>query len=289
MKQIVVTGGNTGIGYETVRELARMNHRVVFTTRSKDRGEVAIARLRQDYPGAKVDLVEADLADFGSMSAAAAAIYEKMPCIDVVIHNAGTFHSRRLTNAAGIELTFMVNHVAPFYLTHELLPGLKKADSGRIINVNSDSHFMASFDVHNLNLDRRYQGLRAYCRSKLANVYFTYEFERRNPFPQLSVFAVHPGLVNTDIGAKDASFFHRMVWNWRSRGGKTPREGAETSIFLASEDQVLKSGRYWDNCREKKSSKRSYDQGNAALLWDKTAELCGIDPDQYFGVNNSKF
>ena len=283
MKEIVLTGGNAGIGFETVRELARHGHRVTFTARDKNKGQEAIDRILKDYPDAKVSMVQVDLSDFNSIRQATSAILDSQTHIDVLIHNAGTFQSERRMNASGIELTFMVNHVAPFYLTHLLLPGLRQSDESRVINVNSDSHFMASFDPHNLNLDRRFQGLRAYGRSKLANVYFTYEFDRRNPYKNISVYAVHPGLVNTDIGAKDATFFHRLVWNWRSRSGKTPKAGAETSIFLAIQDQEnLTSGTYWDNCRKKKSSRLSYHKDNAAVLWEKTAEMCGMKGGNYF-------
>ena len=283
MKEIVITGGNAGIGFETVRELAGRGHRITFTARDRKKGQEAIDRIRRDQPDAVVAMVLTDLSDFDSIRRAGSAILDSKARIDVLIHNAGTFQSVHKKNTAGIELTFMVNHVAPFYLTHLLLPGLKQSEGSRIINVNSDSHFMASFEPDNLNLDRRFQGLRAYGRSKLANVYFTYEFERRNPFKHISVYAAHPGLVNTDIGAKDSTFFHRLVWNWRSRSGKTPQAGAETSIYLATEDQEkLASGTYWDDCRMKKSSRLSYHEGNAALLWEKTADMCGMKGEQYF-------
>lgn len=283
MKDIVVTGGNAGIGFETVRELARRGHRVTFTSRNMEKGQTALDRIRNEYPEADVSVVQVDLTDFESIREACSEILEISPRIDVLIHNAGTFQSIRRENEAGIELSLMVNHVAPFYMTHLLLPALKQSGDGRIICVNSDSHFFGSFDPDNINLQRRYQGLRAYCRTKLANVYFTYEFDRRNPYPHLKIFAVHPGLVNTDIGAKDATFLHRLVWNWRSRSGKTPREGAETSIYLATaEGNELESGKYWDNCRVKKSSKLSYNEQNAALLWEKTAGLCGLEGKEFF-------
>lgn len=277
MKQIVITGGNAGIGFETVRELAARGHNITIMVRNKKKGQEVIDRLRSEQSGVEVSMVLVDLSSYESIQEASGEILEKHPLIDVLIHNAGTFQSGRHVNAAGIELTFMVNHVAPFYMTHLLLPGLIKSNESRVISVNSDSHYLASFDPDNLNLDHRYHGLRAYGRSKLANVYFTYEFERRNPHKHLSVFALHPGLVNTDIGAKDASFFHRLIWNWRSRSGKTPAQGAETSIFLASEERnKLTSGTYWDDCKLRKSSRISYNKENARILWDRTMEMCGL-------------
>ncbi len=277
MKEIVITGGNTGIGFETARELAGMGHRVAITVRSDEKGQKALNRILKKHPDALMTYVVADLSDFDSMREAAAKIGEACPYLDVLIHNAGFFQSTPHKNEAGIELTFMVNHVAPFYLTHLLLPELAKSMESRVICVNSDSHYQASFDADNLNLDRKFHGLRAYARSKLANVLFTYEFERRNTYEQLSIFAVHPGLVNTDIGAKHTSFIHRLIWNLRSRSGKTPAEGAETSIYLATEDrEKLTSGTYWDNREMKRSSKASYNEEDARVLWEKSMEICGL-------------
>ncbi|MBY5956544.1 SDR family oxidoreductase [Membranicola marinus] len=278
MKQIVITGGNSGIGLETARILARKGHRVTLTVRSEEKGQKALKEIHDTETDPKVDYVLLDLSDFRSMKNAAAELQAACPYLDVLIHNAGYFQSAPRKNEAGIELTLMVNHIAPFYLTHLLLPILVKSTESRVICVNSDSHFQASFDADNLNLDRRFHGLRAYARSKLANVLFTYEFERRNVYDHLSVYALHPGLVNTDIGAKHTNFFQRLIWNLRSRSGLTPREGADTSVYLATEDKEnLTSGAYWHNRQRKPSSKASYHTEYARILWEKSKEWCDID------------
>ncbi len=277
MKEIVITGGNAGIGYETAKKLANLGHRITITVRSEEKGQRAVQSIREEDEYADVSFVVADLSNFESIRSAAIEIQARCPHIDVLIQNAGTFHSVRQENDAGIELTFMVNHVAPFYLTHLLLPELIRSPESRIININSDSHFQASFDADNFNLDRKYHGLRAYGRSKLANVLFIYEFERRNPHRQITIYGVHPGLVNTDIGAKNTGLFHRWLWNLHSRTGKTPAEGADTSIFLATEDRGnLISGAYWDKRQMKRSSKDSYNEEYARILWNKTMEMCGL-------------
>lgn len=278
MKEIVITGGNTGIGLASARKLAEMGHRVTITVRSDEKGQKALDQIRGDAPDARANYVVADISEFDSMETAAAKIRAACPCLDVLIHNAGYFQSAAHKNESGIELTFMINHIAPFYLTHLLLPALANSMEGRVICVNSDSHYQASFDEDNLNLDRKFHGLRAYARSKLANVLFTKEFERRNTYDHLSIYAVHPGLVNTDIGAKHTNFFQRLIWNLRSRSGKTPEEGADTSVYLATEDRdQLKSGKYWDKRKMKRSSKASYNEADARVLWEKSMELCGID------------
>ena len=124
MKDIVVTGGNAGIGFETVRELARRGHRVIFTSRNTEKGQTALDRICNEYPEADVSVVQVDLTDFESIREACSEILKISPRIDVLIHNAGTFQSIRRENEAGIELSLMVNHVAPFYMTHLLLPAL---------------------------------------------------------------------------------------------------------------------------------------------------------------------
>lgn len=278
MKEIVITGGNAGIGYETAKELVRQGHRITVTVRSHEKGQDAVQRIRKAFKSADISFVVVDLSNFDSIRTGVKEIKARCPHLDVLIHNAGTFYSARHENEAGIELTFMVNHIAPFYLTHLLLPELVRSPESRIVNVNSDSHFQAIFDAENLNLNRKYHGLRAYGRSKLANVLFTYEFERRNPYEHISIYGVQPGLVNTDIGAKNTGFFQRLIWNLHSRTGKTPEEGADTSIFLATEDRKnLTSGAYWDNRQMKRTSKATYNEGSARILWEKTMEMCGME------------
>lgn len=277
-KQIVLTGGNAGIGYETAKGLAACGHDIIITVRSTVKGEEAVERIKADCENAKVTFVVVDLSDFASIRNGAHEIGEKMSRIDVLIHNAGTFQSSHHVNDAGIEMTFMVNHIAPFYMTQLLLPLLKASDENRIVNMNSDSHYQASFDSDNLNLDRKYNGIRAYARSKLANLLFTYEFERQNPHNHISIYGVHPGLINTDIGAKDASFIHRLLWNLYSAiRGKTPAEGADTSIYLAVEQrEQLTSGTYWDDRMIRKSSRVSYNEQHARILWEKSMAICGL-------------
>src|SRR5690606_21609847 len=144
MKEIVITGGNAGIGFETVRELAGRGHRVTFTVRDEKKGQHTIDLIRDEHPAAELSVIIADLSDFDSIRRAAREILEIHPRIDVLIHNAGTFQSVRRTNTAGIELSLMVNHVAPFYLTHLLLHGLVGSHESRVINVNSDYNYIAS-------------------------------------------------------------------------------------------------------------------------------------------------
>lgn len=205
---------------------------------------------------------------------------EKTVRIDVLVNNAGVWNSHQELTKEGVEKTFAVNHLAYFLLSSLLLDELKNAPSGRIVCVASDSHKQIKgmfFD--DLNLDKNYHGLRSYAQSKLANVLFCYEYERRKPgedYP--AIYAVQPGLVQTDIGLKGNTWLHRIAWKVRRQmsGHKTPAEGAATSIYLATSPDVQdKSGLYWDDCAPKKSYSSSYDEGEAARLWELSEEMVG--------------
>jgi NAD(P)-dependent dehydrogenase (short-subunit alcohol dehydrogenase family) len=136
---------------------------------------------------------------------------------------------------------------------------------------------------NDINLTKKYHGLRAYAQSKLANVLFTYEFERRKPIEKLTVNCVQPGLVKTNIGLKHTISFHGLAWKIRRLSGVTPAEGAETSIYLASSEEVKGiSGKYWDKNKPKKSSKGSWNKDDASRLWLLSERLC--DLDDYFTI-----
>jgi len=279
-KNCVVTGGNSGIGYETALSLANLGANVIIVSRSADNAEQAVKSIKAKSQNNNVDFVLADLSSQKSIRDACKYILREFPTVDVLVNNAGTWVSNQEFTEEKIERQFAVNHLAYFLMTHELLPGLTKSSEGRIICVGSDSHFKAKINFDDFSLGKKYHGLRAYAQSKLANVMFTYAFNRKckeKGINNLSIYCVQPGLVKTDIGMKHTISLHGFAWRIRRLGGVTPAEGAKTSIYLASSEDVEgQSGLYWDKCKSKKSSKESYDQEKADRLWDKSKELCGI-------------
>ncbi len=278
-KVCVVTGATAGIGYETALALAAKGASVVLAGRNPEKGAAAIDRIKAATGNENLFFVEADMAVQASIREAAKAIRERFPGIDVLVNNAGTWVSHHTLTPDGVETVFAVNHLAYFLLTHLLYPALRKAPDARIVNVASDSHFQTDLFLSDLNLSNNYSGLRSYAQSKLANVMFTYEFERRKPDAQVSIYAVQPGLVHTDIGLKHTTWLHALAWKVRRTLWKslTPAEGAETSVFLASSAEAIgKSGLYWDRCKPKPSAKCSYNNDNAARLWEISQEWCGI-------------
>ena len=280
----VITGACSGIGLETAKALSVMGATIILVCREEQKGLAAREEIVKDSGNKKVEIVPINLSSQKQIREEAKNIMNLHSKIDVLINNAGTWFSKLEYTEDNIETQFAVNHLAYFLITHELLPALRKSDDPRIINVGSDSHFHGKIHFYDINLTNKYHGLRAYAQSKLANVLFTYEFDRRKDDNKLSIYCVQPGLVKTDIGLKNTYSIHGIAWKIRRLGGVTAKEGAATSIYLASSpDAQGESGKYWDRCKPKKSSRSSYDKDMANRLWLLSEKLCDIE--DYFGAN----
>lgn len=277
-KQAVITGATSGIGYETAKGLAGMGVAVSIIARNEQKGRDTAEKIKKDTGNAAIDFFIADLSSQKQLQHAAHEILQRHPVIDILVNNAGTWYSDFGLTEDHVERMFAVNHLAYFLLTHYLLPGLKSSPSARVINVASDSHFKGEIHFEDINLTNRYHGLRAYGQSKLANVLFTYEFVRRNPRLAITMNAVQPGLVKTNIGTKHTNPFHALAWRLRRSAGVLPAEGAKTSIYLAASEEVEGlTGKYWDQCKEKPSSKISYDPETASRLWEYCEKMGGVE------------
>src|SRR5690554_4281225 len=243
-KICLITGANAGIGFETAKSLCAKGATSILVCRSEEKALTAIEKIKQDLPDAKVDFAVADLSSQAQVRQLAASMLSKYDKIDVLVNNAGSWFSDFQLTEDRSERQWAINHLAPFLLTHLLLPALKKSEDPRVINVSSDSHFHGKIHFKDVNLERNYHGLRAYAQSKLANVLFTFEFERRKNFP-IIINAVQPGLVKTDIGLKNTISFHGLMWKLRRLTGVSPEKGAATSIYLASSEEIRGvSGKY---------------------------------------------
>ncbi|MFT4687120.1 MAG: NAD(P)-dependent dehydrogenase (short-subunit alcohol dehydrogenase family) [Neolewinella sp.] len=281
MKTVLITGATGGIGFATAQDLASRGYEVILHGRNREKAEKARDQLLAQQPNAKLKIVMADLGQLSEIHRLAEEVRILAPTLDVLVNNAGVWNSKQELTAEGVEKTFAVNHLAYFLLSHLLLPSLRKAsDNGRIVCVASDSHKQIKgmfFD--NLNLDGNYHGLRSYAQSKLANVLFCYEFDRQRKGTDPTIYAIQPGLVQTDIGLKGNSWLHSVAWQVRRKmsGNKTPAQGAATSIYLASSPKVAnQSGKYWDDCVPKQSYSSSYDKDEARILWETSEEMTGI-------------
>ncbi|MEM9831072.1 MAG: SDR family oxidoreductase [Bacteroidota bacterium] len=277
-KICVITGANSGIGKVTAEKLAKQGTRVVMLCRNEEKAERAKEDILRVCGHNRVDIVLADLASAGQIRAAAEHINEDYPKIDLLINNAGLMtDNKRNTTEDGFEMTFGVNHLAPFLLTQLLLDKVIASERGNIINVSSEAHRFASFDLTDLQYERRkYNGLKAYCSSKLANILFTRELSRRLP-THVVTNALHPGAVASNFGSGVSSFFG-IIFKLAKPFMISAEEGAETSIYLATSDEGWTvSGKYFKEKKAVKPNKDASNDYNAHRLWEISEELLQIE------------
>ena len=268
----LVTGATGGIGLATARALAAEGFHVFLHGRTLSKAREAASLVTDG----QVTPLYADLSEQAAVRRLATEVGERCARLDVLVNNAGVWNSRREMTVDGIETTFAVNHLAYFLLTGLLLPLLRP--DGRIICVASDSHKQVKgMAFQDLSLEANYHGLRSYAQSKLANVLFCYEYDRRKR-DATTICAVQPGLVQTDIGLKGNTWLHRAAWRVRRRmgGNKSPEAGAGTSIFLATVPEQPPSGLYWDDAVPKRSFSTSYSEAEARRLWEISERLTGF-------------
>ncbi len=266
-KVVVVTGANTGIGKATAAGLAGMGARVLACGRNRQKLDAAVAEIRQATGNPAVEPLVADLASMQQVIGLADAIAAATDRLDVLINNAGVFLDRRVETADGYDLTFAVNHLAPFALTTRLLPLLKASAPARIVTVSSALHArVGALDVAALAAGG---GSAAYGQSKLCNVLFTRALARRLAGSGVTANCLHPGVIATEIG-DDGDLRGVMGFFWRLIKAfmPGPAKGARTSIHLATSPAVADvSGEYFDKCKPAKSSGLSKDAALADALW----------------------
>ncbi len=282
-KTVVVTGGNSGIGFETAAALAAMGARVVVTARNADKGRAAVAAITQRLGGdARVQLVVFDLADLASVRRGASELLEQAPRLDVLVNNAGLVLSERAETVDGMEATFATNHLGPFLLTNLLLDRIRASSPARIVNVASTAHNAARKGIpfDDLQSEKKYATMRVYGQSKLANILFTLELARRLEGSGVTANSLHPGTVRTGYGADgDARGLLALGLKISSPFFLSPAKGARTSIYLASDPAVEHvSGEYFVKCKPKQPKRWARDEEAARHLWQVSDELVGLAP-----------
>ena len=274
----MVTGGTSGIGLVTARELAAKGATVVIVGRDPARGGRAVAEIRRRTGNHRVVFQRADLSAQAEIRRLARDFAEEHPRLDVLVNNAGAIFMKRRLSADGIEMTFALNHLNYFLLTSLLLGRLMAAGAGRVVNVASRAHVGAALDFGDLQNERNYRGWTAYQRSKLANILFTYELARRLEGTRVTANALHPGFVATRFGMNNPLWF-RLAMRLAFLKAIDEEEGAATSIHLASAPEVEGiSGRYFAKRRPVKSSPESRDPETARRLWEVSERLTGATP-----------
>lgn len=282
-KICIVTGATSGIGRATALGIAKQGATVILFCRDIQKGEDTAQEIAALTQNRAIDVFQADLSSQREIRAAAAAFLNKYQRLDVLINNAGAMFPKRLESVDGIEMTLAVNHLAPFLLTNLLLEMMKSTGAARIVNVNSDAHERGHIDFTDLQMRRHYGvgvGMRAYGNAKLANLMTVYELARRLESTRITVNALHPGYVATNIlpvgSATGAVRLLKPLWAVAKRFIRTPESGAATSLYLASSPQVAgDTGKYFERCGPAASSRASNDLSLQRRMWDISCELTG--------------
>ncbi len=276
-KLVIVTGATAGIGKVTARELARKGATVIVVGRSREKCETVTNDIRTTTGNPDVSFMVADLASQGEIRRLATEFYARHNHLDVLVNNAGAVNTKRMESPDGIELTFAVNHLNYFLLTHLMLPALNAAPTARIVNVASDAHAAGALNFDDLEYkQRRYNAFSAYAQSKLANIMFTYELARRLTGSPITANALHPGFVSTQFGANNGGIF-TFIPLLAKVIGVNEDKGAETSIYLASSPEVEGvSGAYYSEGRLTRSKQISYDTAAQQRLWQISEQMTGI-------------
>lgn len=274
----LVTGASRGIGFHTALGLAQLSAHVVLVGHHQGRGEQALRRIREQAAHASADLVLADLSSLAGMRHLADVVRERYHRLDVLVNNVGGFFLTRQETVDGLEMTFALDHLSYFVITNLLLELMQSSAPARIVNVASESHRRAEMHFDDLQLEERYNGMRAYGQAKLANLLFTYELARRLPAPALTANALHPGFVSTYIGQQNPLVRPVLgVAHWLF--AKSPEAGSETSVYLASSLEIEGvTGRYYVDKRPVESSPASLDEDAAARLWQASEEIAQLQP-----------
>ncbi len=260
-KAVLITGSTDGIGKQAAIELAKRGYNVIIHGRNKERVYRTIDELRNKYKGIKFDGVIGDLSSLRQVVKLSENVKLEFGSIDILINNAGTYSQRKILTENGYELTFTVNHLAHMLLTYLLLDII--AEPGRIINVSSIAHQNGKLEWDNLNAEINYDPYGAYAMSKLANILFTIELDRRLTNKQITVNALHPGVIDTKL--LRAGFSIR---------GDSPEKGAETSVYLAVSDNVANiSGAYFIDKRPVNPSSICHDEGLRKKFWEVSCDM----------------
>lgn len=275
-KVCMVTGAASGIGAWTARALAQRGAAVVLVDRNAEQGAVTVDQVRHETGNPAVEFLWADLSAQQEVRRVAQHVESHYQRLDVLVNNAGAMFARRRESVDGIEMTFALNYLSQFLLTNLLLDMLKASAPARVVNVSSRSHARAEIDFDDLENRSGYRGLQAYAHSKLAIVLFTYELARRLEGIGVTANTLHPGIVATGFALQSGGAVGLVMRLFRFAFLR-PRQGAQTSIYLATSPEMEGvTGKYFVKCQAVPSSPASYDEATARRLWQVSADYTNL-------------
>jgi NAD(P)-dependent dehydrogenase (short-subunit alcohol dehydrogenase family) len=275
-KLCVITGANSGIGFETTKALAKKGAYIVMVCRNEDKAEEARQQIIGQTSNPGIDIVLCDFSIQSEIRDAAEKIKADYDKVDVLINNHGFLASDREETVDGLEKTFAVNHLGYFLFTNLLLAHIKASDYARIISVASEAHRSGEFDPENLQLSEGYKPMKAYGNSKLFNILFTKELARRLIDTHVTANCLHPGVIASNF-ANSASWIMKTLFKIGKPFMASSRKGAQTSVYLATSADVENvTGAYFKNKKAATPSKTARDAGAARRLWEMSEKLCGL-------------
>lgn len=277
-KVCVITGGTDGIGKAAAYGLAVQGAKLLVHGRDPDKGVRAVAELKARSRNPAIEFLQADFSSLADVRRLAAAVMEHTPRVDVLVNNAGGIFGKRTLSKDGYEMTFAVNHLAPFLLTHLLVNTLKSGTQSRIVTTASNGHRGARILFDDLQASRKYSAMGAYGSSKLANILFTRALAKRLQGTGVTATCLHPGFVRTSFGRDvEMSPLLKRIFGLIARFARSPEKGAETVVYLAASPQVQgASGGYYFDCKLTPPSSAAQDDAAAEHLWQVSEHLVGI-------------
>ena len=291
-KIIIVTGGNSGLGYESVKAFASKGAEVVLACRSAEKGEEARTEILKAFPEGKIQVMQLDLGELESVRNFAASFKNSHKKLDVLLNNAGIMMTPYFTTKDGFEGQFGTNHLGHFALTGLLMDTVLQTEGARIVNISSGAHKNGKMDFSNLQYEngRDYSPMKAYGRSKLSNLLFTYELQRKLEAANKDTMAVaaHPGVAMTNLARHlESKFLFKILMPFFKRMAQDSAMGALPQI-RASVDPEVKGGEYYgpDGRKEYKgfpvlvtSNEASHNLQDATNLWEESVKLTGVNID----------
>ncbi len=275
-KVALITGGTGGIGKAAATALAGTGAEVVMVGRNAERGEAAVAEIREKSGNDGVSLLLADLSVQAEVRKLAGEFRERHDRLDVLVNNAGLVLSERNETPDGIEAQFAINHLAPFLLTNLLTDLLKKSAPSRVVTVSSEAQRWGKMDFDDLQSKKRYRGFPVYGMTKLANVMFTFEIAERLKGTGVTANCMHPGTVNTGFAQNNrgpASLAFRLFKPFM----RSPEQGADTLVYLAASPAVEgMTGKYVSDRKVTAASPIAYDETARKMLWEESERLTGL-------------
>jgi len=280
-RNVIVTGGTSGIGKAVASALAASGASVTITSRSRERADAAALEI-QGTLDTHVEELIVDFSDLESVRNAATEYLTSHDDLAVLVNNAGVVMGSTSRTVDGYETTFATNHLGPFLLTSLLLELLETSAPSRIINTSSVAHTYAKDGIVFDDLDfdeRHYRFMEVYGHSKLANILHAHEINTRYGDRGITATAVHPGIVRTGLGSGGTSWVVGLVGRIGGRWMKTPEKGADTIVWLATEPEIdIGKGIYFEDRQVSKSTRHARDADQALRLWDVSERLTGLDP-----------